>query len=93
MLRKVEKKVTDPRKGKITTLPLPSICPAAPSCLSNANLFPFVKWAGFSFPDKFEQEKVTKKRDSRKKLSNHSRSCAHMQDVDTDYTITIIVVA
>ena len=63
--------------GKITTLPLPSISPAAPLCLSNANLFPFVKWVGFSFPDKFERKKSHREIEEKsyQTIQDHVHTC------------------
>jgi len=64
-------------------VPFPSICLAVPSCLSNANLSPFLDWLISSLPErKYERKKSKKnergKKQNRRGQSNHTRMHAYI---------------
>jgi len=71
-------------------IPLPSICLAVSSCLSNANLSPFLDWLISSFPErKYERGRSHNnergKKQNQREQSNHSRTHAYIHKKQISY--------
>ena len=78
-------------------IPLPSICLAVSSCLSNAIFSPFLDWLISSFPEKKYQgknhTKMKEERNSTKESNQTIQEHMHIytQKTDRNQTVTVLL--